>query len=194
MRYSRDHKAATRDRILQHAAKLFRERGYEGVRIDAIMDAAGLTRGGFYAHFASKAALFEEALSLPPVLARWLANKRGDRERARPADTRGVIRGYLSMGNRAGAASKCTLSSLASAMPHADTGARRSYESGLNALVEELRHHTQEQRGKRADSAARASAVVMIGAMTMARAVEDDELAESILDAAREQVRRILCV
>src|SRR5437870_7336271 len=62
MRYAKDHKEATHKKILDVASRLFREKGYDGIGVDAIMNEAGLTAGGFYAHFASKDALFAEAL------------------------------------------------------------------------------------------------------------------------------------
>ena len=61
MRYGREHKARTRARILASAARLFASRGYGGASIDDVMRDCGLTRGGFYAHFRSKAALYREA-------------------------------------------------------------------------------------------------------------------------------------
>ena len=62
MRYPREHKAETHSKIVKAAARLFRERGYDGVGVDAIMNEVGLTAGGFYAHFGSKEALFAEAI------------------------------------------------------------------------------------------------------------------------------------
>ena len=63
MRYPKEQKAETRGRILNAAARLFRESGYDGVGVDAIMNEAGLTAGGFYSHFSSKETLFAEAMA-----------------------------------------------------------------------------------------------------------------------------------
>ncbi|HNH84664.1 MAG TPA: helix-turn-helix domain-containing protein, partial [Acidobacteriota bacterium] len=63
MRYPANRKEESRQKILQAAARLFREHGYNGVGVDAVMAEAGLTPGGFYAHFPSKEALFAEALA-----------------------------------------------------------------------------------------------------------------------------------
>ena len=86
MRYSSEHKPRTRSRILERAAALFRREDYRGVGIDRIMASADLTRGGFYAHFPSKAALFAEVLRQEPDFARRLDAA---------ADAREVIAGYL---------------------------------------------------------------------------------------------------
>src|SRR5215831_8850272 len=63
MRVSREKAAESRERILDTASRLFRERGFDGVGLDAIMKAAGLTHGGFYGHFASKDDLAAEAVT-----------------------------------------------------------------------------------------------------------------------------------
>src|SRR5262245_35108003 len=62
MRYSSEHKRRTHARILDAAARVFRQRGYSGAGVDTVMEEAGLTPGGFYAHFASKEALLVETL------------------------------------------------------------------------------------------------------------------------------------
>ena len=96
-----DRKAETRSRILQNAARLFRRYGYEGIGIDEIMAAAGLTRGGFYAHFRSKQELFHAALADEPEV---FAPLRADRARSR-ADAvsagRALIDFYLGDADRA---------------------------------------------------------------------------------------------
>ena len=66
MPHPRERKQQTRQKILQAAAQLFAARGYDATSIDAVMRACGLTRGGFYAHFRSKAQLHQEALALTP--------------------------------------------------------------------------------------------------------------------------------
>src|SRR5947207_5013880 len=63
MRVTREESAENRQRVLEVAGRLFREKGFEGIGVDGIMDAAGLTHGGFYGHFGSKADLAEEACS-----------------------------------------------------------------------------------------------------------------------------------
>ena len=76
MGYSSEHKDRTRERVVTAAGRLFRRYGYNGVGIDEIMAAAGLTRGGFYAHFKSKHDLFAAALAEELELARQLRRVR----------------------------------------------------------------------------------------------------------------------
>jgi TetR/AcrR family transcriptional repressor of nem operon len=63
MRVTREKAAENRERIVAAASRLFREKGFDGVGLDTIMDRAGLTHGGFYRHFASKDALAAEAVA-----------------------------------------------------------------------------------------------------------------------------------
>lgn len=81
MPHPKDRKPRTRARILQAAATLFAAQGYAGTSIEAVMRAAGLTRGGFYAHFDSKAALYREALAGPAAA----GSAAGDASVARPS-------------------------------------------------------------------------------------------------------------
>ncbi|MAE95138.1 MAG: hypothetical protein CL910_10800 [Deltaproteobacteria bacterium] len=97
-----------RARIVDRATALFRKEGYRGVGIDRIMAAADLTRGGFYAHFPSKAALFAEVLGRESDFVRRL--------RATP-DAREVIAGYLDPSNREKVARGCTLATLTNEVP-----------------------------------------------------------------------------
>ena len=96
--------ARTRAEILDHAARLFRLRGYAGTNIDDIMLAAGLTRGAFYAHFRSKDDLFAEAVRAGHGLLRQAA-RRGSRPR--------VLKAYLDKDELAANAPACTLAALA---------------------------------------------------------------------------------
>jgi len=66
MRVSREQAAENRQRILEVAGRLFRQKGFDGIGVDGIMEAAGLTHGGFYGHFDSKANLAEQACSAGP--------------------------------------------------------------------------------------------------------------------------------
>src|ERR1041385_8508120 len=107
MRYPKEHKAETRKRILSAAARLFRERGYDGAGVDAIMNEVGLTAGGFYSHFASKEALFAEALGT--ALAE---GKTRSAALAGMNPLEAMIKSYLSRAHRDGIATGCPLPAL----------------------------------------------------------------------------------
>src|SRR5215510_6633107 len=109
MRYAKEHKAETRQKILEAAGRLFREHGYDGVGVDAIMAEVGLTAGGFYSHFKSKQALFAEAMSLALEKSDVLGRAKNRPAQSRHARGRKsasqnplhtMINGYLSRAHR----------------------------------------------------------------------------------------------
>ena len=178
MRVSREKAAENRERILETASRLFREKGFDGAGVDAIMHAAGLTHGEFYRHFASKDDLAAEAL------ARALA---GNAERQSRYVTLGeLVSGYLSERHCASHANGCAIAALGSDMARQKEGVRR----GLTGYVRtQLDHFTRLLRNGTAASRRRraiATLAGMVGALTLARAVDDPSLSKEILDAARE--------
>jgi TetR/AcrR family transcriptional repressor of nem operon len=177
MRYDEEHKARTRRRILEQAAALFRREGYRGVGIDRIMAAAGLTRGGFYAHFPSKAALFAEVVGQEPDFAR----------RLRAADdARDVIAGYLDPANRDKIARGCTLATLTDEVPRRDRAAQRAYAEHVEQLVRAFEAHVPEDVPDRRARALEAVALC-VGGIGLARGVGDGALARELLAVCRER-------
>ena len=181
--YSSDHKDRTRERVVTAAGRLFRRYGYNGVGIDEIMAAAGLTRGGFYAHFKSKRDLFAAALAEELELARQLRRVRTPASAASDAAAT-LIDFYLQGANRDRMAAICPLVSLSSDVARSGAEASTAYTDTLRALVAEL-----EQRipAAPADARARALAAVAlcVGGVVLAQAVNDESLAEDILAACR---------
>ncbi|MEA2814036.1 MAG: TetR/AcrR family transcriptional regulator, transcriptional repressor for nem operon, partial [Rhodospirillaceae bacterium] len=104
MRVSREKAAENRERIVDAAARLFRDKGFDGVGVDAIMKDAGLTHGGFYGHFASKEALAAEAVACA-----------FGRSAARQSDIDSLgelVSDYLSERHRADRANGCAVAAL----------------------------------------------------------------------------------
>src|SRR3954462_4017135 len=94
MKVSREQAAQSRERIVETAARLFRERGFEGVGVADLMKEAGLTHGGFYGHFSSKEDLIAEASTRPLMHSLALFSKVADRAPADPLSA--IASGYLS--------------------------------------------------------------------------------------------------
>jgi len=119
MPWPKDHKAKTRQRIVETAAVAFRDRGVDSVGIDEIMAAAGLTRGGFYAHFASKEELLEAALAFAgaETIAR-LSNAKA--EGAGAGDLLAVVDAYLSEPHAAHREHGCPVAALGPEIARAD--------------------------------------------------------------------------
>ena len=178
MRVSREQAAANRERIVEAAARLFRDHGYEGVGVDAIMKEAGLTHGGFYGHFASKEQLAGEALALTCAQARS-KNETGDLAAA--------LEHYLNEAHCADRAGGCPVAALGAEMPRWDANARATMTGHLRSWFERMGGLLAKAGGGETARRQRAIATVagMVGALTLARAVDDDALRREILAAAR---------
>lgn len=190
MRYAADKKARTRTRILAAAADLLRSRGIQGTGIDSVMAAAGLTAGGFYAHFRSKDVLVAEAVETAgkKAYARWYAPLDALRGRAW---AREFLRVYLSPEHRDAVSSGCILPSLGAEMPRANKAARKRFERTLQGMLASMSERTgQELALARGDLVA--AVALSAGALLLARAVDDAHFSEEILEASRQAAERLL--
>jgi TetR/AcrR family transcriptional regulator, transcriptional repressor for nem operon len=170
--------ARTRAEIFEHAARLFRLRGYTGTNIDDIMLAAGLTRGAFYAHFASKDELFAEVIRAGHGL---LA-------RVRTSDVKTALAAYFDKAELAATAQACTLAALAGDVARAPMAARLAYANVLYALIGEL----ARSRPRKLDADATAVAILTVGAVVLARASGDTRLSDWLLRCARRAALPLL--
>ena len=178
MRVSREQAAKNRERIVETAARLFREKGFDGVGLDAIMKDVGLTHGGFYGHFKSKEDLASEAV---------VRALEASAERMSGHETlHDYARAYLSERHCAEPGKGCVVAALGADMSRQGTGVRRGLSSFLNRrfgrLADLIKHGSPARRRRRAI----ATFAGLVGAITLARAVDDPALAKEILAAARE--------
>jgi TetR/AcrR family transcriptional repressor of nem operon len=178
MRVSRQEAAANRERIVEAASRLFRDKGLDGVGVDAIMKEAGLTHGGFYGHFASKDALVAEATE------RAIARSSAWQDRL--TSLGGLAASYLSPRHCADRANGCPVAALGGDLARRGVSQRKVLAAGIAQQIERiaklLKRGTPASRRRRAI----ASYAGMVGALTLARAVDDPALAEEILVAARQ--------
>jgi len=184
MRKTEGRKADSRQRIVDAAASLFRQYGIDGVGVDAIMHAAGLTHGGFYGHFPSKEALVAEVCNgaLARSAARWeRISQEGD-----PADAlRQIVGRYLDPAHVAATESGCVLATLGPEVarrPEARTGMTKPVGAMLAALERCMPNASQEQ--------AKATLSAMVGAVVLARLADDPAMADGFLDAVKHAVLR----
>jgi AcrR family transcriptional regulator len=183
MRYSVQHKKQTRDKILEAASKLFRERGYNGVGVDAVMAEAGLTAGGFYAHFNSKEALFSETFAAT-------METRTEALRARLKGQTGMdwlltlINSYLSRTHKNMIADGCPLPALTSDIARSSDVTRVMYEENLRHYLSQIEANMPESSTPKRE---RALALVahLLGGVMVARAVSNENLSNEILKASR---------
>jgi len=184
MRYAKDHKAQTRGRILRAATRRFREKGFLGSGVDDVMREAGLTAGGFYAHFGSKEALLREVLahSLQETRERLLA---GLEDLRGVAWLREVVRRYLSRSHRDEAAEGCALPSLSAEVGRMGSEARRTFEEHLGDLLAEVEGRAPETPALGSQDRALATLALFAGSLMLSRAVADRALSDRILLASR---------
>ena len=185
MRVSREQAAENRDRIIDAAGRLFRERGFDGIGVANLMKAAGLTHGGFYGHFESKEDL--EVQACARVLARTSERWHGDgRERCR---RRRWTASWTAI-CPAGIATAQAKAASTRRWPRMSPGRRSPacaarFTEGLRSLIDTLvRIIPGRSRAARRQKAL-ACLSAMVGALILARAVDDAELSDEILAAAR---------
>lgn len=175
MKVSKEQAAANRERILTGAARMIRERGIAGAGVDALAGAAGLTHGSLYSQFGSKDQLAVEAL------AHALGASGG---RLGRYDTlAGYVNEYLSEAHRKRVGEGCPLAALASEMPRQSPQARDSFTAGVKAMVDRLERLVAGQPDSKAE--AMAIGATLIGALVLARGVNDPALSDAILAAGR---------
>ena len=181
MRVTREQAAQNRDRIVEAAAQLFRERGFDGIGVADLMKEAGLTHGGFYGHFSSKEDLIAEASAraLTRSLADW--SKIADRASGDPLSA--LAGAYLTSRHRDNPGAGCLLAALGPDVSRHGAAVRRAVTDYVHATVDLLANLVP----RKSRAARRQKAIItyatLVGAMVMARAVDDRALSQEILDA-----------
>jgi TetR/AcrR family transcriptional repressor of nem operon len=182
MKVSREQAAANRERIVEVAGKLFREHGFDGIGVADLMKAAGLTHGGFYGHFKSKDDLAAQACgrALARSSQRWVRRAEESAGDARAE----LIKQYLSEAHRDASGSGCVLAALGSDAGRQGRAIRRALTEGLGSLVDVLAKLAPSRSRAAKRQQALADMAQMVGAMVLARAIDDPTLSKEILDAA----------
>jgi len=187
MKKSRVETVETRRRIVDAAAKRLIATGIEGTGLNDLMAEVGLTRGGFYRHFASKDQLVAEAC------AAGLESTILQAEQARDAGQHGdgfaaVVTAYLSPRHRDNRAGGCPFAGLGSELARADGNVRKAASQGFDQLTGALEALLVDRSPQEARAQAAYTLSAMVGALTMARMVEDPALSDAILNEARKQL------
>lgn len=185
------HKERTRARILDEAAKALREHGHEGIGVADVMKRAGLTHGGFYAHFKNRDDLIAATIDRAFEDSRAMISRN-----TRPGDPRGsltsLIDDYLSDSHRRRTGTGCPVAALGSEAPRMPQAARALFDQGLQGLRGTFTQALTELGAEDPDALASSAVAEMIGALTLARAVGDDGRAGKLLERSRDQLKRRL--
>ena len=191
MPYTPEHKARTRDRILDAAREQFLAHGYNGVGIVGIMKAADLTQGAFYGHFTSKDALFAEVVGAELGFHTQLRNGL----RATPEDPLGVLQRaidyYLGADGKPMVGDACPLTALAADIARAPAPARAAFARSFRLFAKKLTATLAAAPTAETGRTALALIALLVGGVTLARATDDAEAAAAIVDACRTGAARL---
>lgn len=174
MRVSRERMAENRGRILDEASRLFRSKGFDAVSVAEVMKAAGLTHGGFYGHFSSKDDLIAQTLA--HVLAR---------EPGGAGDIRAYLDAYLSPHHRDNAGGGCPTAGLAADIRHQSEAVRLAMTDGLRSQIDRVSAAVPGASAQDRRRAAIGTWAAMVGAVILARAVDDPALSDEVLEQTR---------
>ena len=191
MARSRAEEAKTHERIVALASKRFREKGLTGIGIAGLMEQAGLTVGGFYKHFGSRDELVAEAVR--SALGKWNRKMDAAASGGPPVTYESLVDEYLSEAHRDHPGTGCPVGALAGDIARTDKHTRvlvteeaRGSIELLASLIRNAKHKDQ--------STARSEAVLtycaLVGAITMARAVSDEELSLEILKTVAQLLKK----
>ena len=184
MRYGENHRRRTHSRIVENASYGLRQNGAEGLSVVDLMKLAGLTHGGFYNHFDSRAALVGEAIAfaMDQMTARWkkLANGKANGERFEA-----LIADYLSPRHRDNPKHGCALPALAADVARSSPSEQQALASKLEKMIDVFVELLPDEEPEQARQIATGAIAAMVGSMVLSRAVGAGKLSDSILDAGR---------
>jgi TetR/AcrR family transcriptional repressor of nem operon len=187
MRYSREHKLETHARIVKRASVRLREKGAHGIGVADLMKDAGLTHGGFYAHFDSREALVIEAFAhaMDRSSERW--RKLAEQT---PPDQRmaAIVESYLTPAHRDDPGHGCAIPTLAAEIARESSKTRKAFAAKLEQMIDTLAAQIPDISRKAARKQAMAVIATMIGTLVMARVAGNGDVSEEILNAGREAV------
>ncbi|MGJ4889278.1 TetR/AcrR family transcriptional regulator [Bradyrhizobium sp. HKCCYLR20261] len=185
MRYSPEHKAETHARIVRKASVRLREKGAHGVGVADLMKEAGLTHGGFYAHFESREALVVEAFgyAIDRSMERWrkLLDEMPPQKRLAA-----IVDGYLSSEHRDDAGHGCAVPALGAEIARESAKTRKAFAAKLAELIDLFADYIVDVPRKTARKRASAMLATLMGTIVMARITGSGELSDEILSSGRE--------
>ena len=176
-------KEATHERIVEAAARAIRRTGYDGTGVADIMKDAGLTHGGFYAHFASREAMLAEAADRAGTESVAMMERIG--ATAPPSRAlQAMLEAYLSKAHVVGVETGCATAALGSEMPRQAPEVRRAATRRIKEMIDLVARQSPDWGQPSAHERALVTVATMVGTLVLARAVDDPRLSDALRKAA----------
>jgi TetR/AcrR family transcriptional repressor of nem operon len=187
MRYSKEHKLETHARIVKKASVRLREKGAHGIGVADLMKDAGLTHGGFYAHFDSREALVIEAFAyaMDRSTDRW---RQLARQAAPDQRLSTIVDAYLSPQHRDNPGHGCAVPALSAEIARESPKTRKAFAGKLDQMIGMMAEQFPGTAGKSTRKQAMAALATMMGTLVLARVAGNGELSEDLLSAGRDAV------
>jgi TetR/AcrR family transcriptional repressor of nem operon len=189
MRVSRAQAEENRQNVVDVASRLFRQHGFGGIGLKDLMESAGLTQGAFYKQFESKEDLVAEASAraMEHAGTQW-----SQAVAANPKDPlEAILAFYLSKGHRKEKMEGCPLAALGADAARQSADVKAGFEAGIREHLNVLSHILSDTGGKKREKAMSVLST-LVGAVTLARIVNDPRLAQTFLDAAADSIRELV--
>jgi TetR/AcrR family transcriptional regulator, transcriptional repressor for nem operon len=187
MRYSREHKQETHTRIVRKASVRLREKGAHGVGVADLMKEAGLTHGGFYAHFPSREALVIEAFAY--AMDRSTEQWRKMAEQTPPEKRLAtMVENYLTTAHRDDPGHGCAVPTLGADIAREGPKTRKAFAAKLEQMIDMMADQIEGLPRKAARKQAASALATMMGTLVLARVTGSGEFSDDILAAGREAV------
>jgi AcrR family transcriptional regulator len=182
-RYGKDHKLATRRRIIEAAGRRLKRDGIDGSGVAALMADAGLTNGAFYAHFDSKEDLVASAVA---------DQLREQRETFSGQSLEEIVRGYLSAEHRDDKEGGCPSAALLDEIARASDAVKRAYTDGQLAIIDDAAARLVPDNPESARAQALGVFALMVGTLQVSRALADRQLADEVLEQGIQNALALL--
>ena len=188
-RAARGRKEATHERIVEAAARAIRRSGYNGTGVADIMKDAGLTHGGFYAHFDSREAMLAEAADRAGAEAVAASARIAGSASPQRALTE-LVRAYLSKAHLEHVETGCPVAALGSEMPRQAPEVRRAATRRIKEMIDLVARQSPDWGQPDAHERALVTVATMVGALILSRAVDDARLSDAMREAALKHLAR----
>ncbi|MFS0838923.1 TetR/AcrR family transcriptional regulator [Paenibacillus sp. 1P03SA] len=186
MPYPKGHKTKVRNKIIESAAQAFRAKGIHDVSVPFIMKGAGLTHGGFYAHFDNKEQLVAEACRYAITDTIALLQKAADQEKQNPKINT-VIDYYLSSYHRDKTDTGCMIPALSAEISRSSEEVRQIFTREVERMIAFISNLAEMDLSK-----GRALFSTMVGSLILARTVNDAELSDNLLSAGKQAAKELV--